>query len=101
MTETKCERQAEKLGFMAEDVSSLIELAEQVRQDLKDEAVWGKPDYPEELSKKIKEVEVTISALESCLAAINSGRLSGGHLANQDELEAKFFLQMKYGEVDT
>ena len=28
-------------------------------------------------------------------------RISGGHLANQDELEAKFFLQMKYGEVDT
>ena len=76
MMETKCKRQAEKLGFMAEDVRSLIVLAEQVRQDLKDEAVWGKPDDPEQLRREVREVETALSALKSCLASINSGRLT-------------------------
>ncbi len=76
MTETKCKGQAERLGFMAEDVQSLIELAEQVCEDMEDEAVWGKPDDPEQLNNEIGEVQITISALKSCLAAINNSRLT-------------------------
>jgi len=85
MTETRCKRQAERLGFMAEDVRSLIDLAEQVYQDLKDEAVWGKPDAAEPLAREIREVQITISALKSCLAAINNAnRLTGRSVSRFD-----------------
>lgn len=34
------------------------------------------------------------------LAALIAEEPVGGHLAKQDELEAKFFLEMKYREVE-
>ena len=100
MTETKCERQAEKLGFIAENASSLIELAEQDREALKDKAIFGEPDDSKDLAKVFMGVETAIAVLKSCLAIINSGQLCSRHWAKQNELEAKLFLEMKYGEVD-
>ena len=100
MLETKCERQAERLGFMAEDVRSLIQLAEQVHQDLKDEAVWGKHNDPEQLTREIREVQITISALKSCLAAINNARLAEESAGRFDFTDEQCMLCPKFRSAE-